>query len=156
VSHVLRLPSSVFRVVAPSLVSGGAEARSCMWDNLERGRLMEVWELNGEVIRIAAEHGLKAPVNAALVDEVRTAEREGRGSPRLGAAEPTGRVRALVSAASVRKLRAAVSSWGRPGFDGGSKRSVACRGFFGDRVKTAGKTQKPTTMLSSLSRPKHP
>jgi 2-dehydropantoate 2-reductase len=99
VPRVLRLPSLLFRVVARSLVSVGAEARSSMWDDLERGRLTEVWELNGEVVRIAAEHGLKAPVNAAVVDEVRAGEREGRGSPRLGAGELTGRVRALVSAA---------------------------------------------------------
>ncbi len=46
--------------------------------SLRRGQLTEIDFLNGAVVRVAREHGLDAPVNAALVDLVHEVERTGR------------------------------------------------------------------------------
>jgi 2-dehydropantoate 2-reductase len=45
--------------------------------SIRRGRLTEIDFLNGAVVRAAAEHGLEAPVNAAIVALVHEVERSG-------------------------------------------------------------------------------
>jgi 2-dehydropantoate 2-reductase len=60
------------------------EARSSMWEDLERRHLTEVDYLNGEIVRLGAAHGVPTPVNARLIELIRAAERAGQGSPRLG------------------------------------------------------------------------
>lgn len=45
--------------------------------SIRRGQLTEIDFLNGAVVRVAGEHGLAAPVNAALVDLVHEVERTG-------------------------------------------------------------------------------
>lgn len=45
--------------------------------SLRRGQLTEIDFLNGAVVRVAEEHGLHAPINAALVDLVHEVERTG-------------------------------------------------------------------------------
>lgn len=63
------------------------EARSSMWEDLERRRLTEVDELNGEIVKLAEERGLRAPLNARIVELVHQAEQKASGSPKLGADE---------------------------------------------------------------------
>ena len=43
--------------------------------DLEQGRHTEVDQLNGEILRLAHTHGMKAPVNAGIVDNVHRMER---------------------------------------------------------------------------------
>ena len=43
--------------------------------DLEQGRRSEVDQLNGEILRLANHHGMKAPVNAGIVDNVHRMER---------------------------------------------------------------------------------
>lgn len=81
--RVLELPETVFRLVARSMLTVDPQARSSMWDDLERGRKTEVDMLNGEVVRLAQRVGVDARVNAAVVALVR--EAEGRRSPGLSA-----------------------------------------------------------------------
>ena len=45
-----------------------------MYDDLAAGRATEVDHLNGEVVRLAARLGRKAPVNAAIVELIKQAE----------------------------------------------------------------------------------
>lgn len=45
--------------------------------SLRRGRLTEIDSLNGAVVRVAAEHGRQAPLNAALVAAVHDVESRG-------------------------------------------------------------------------------
>jgi 2-dehydropantoate 2-reductase len=78
---LLRLPDLLFRVIARSMIRIDPQARSSMWEDLERGRPTEVDALNGEVVRLAAAAGLAAPANATVMALVRRAE--GHGSPRL-------------------------------------------------------------------------
>jgi len=87
---LLAAPDLVFRTVARSMLRVDPQARSSMWDDLVRGRRTEVDLLNGEVVRLAAEVGTRAPVNAAIVDLVH--EAHGRGSPGLSAEALTRRL----------------------------------------------------------------
>jgi 2-dehydropantoate 2-reductase len=81
--RLLRLPDFLFRRLASRGVRIDADARSSMWEDLERGRPTEVGELQGKVVALAAELGLAAPANAMVLKAVRSAEKNGPGSPRL-------------------------------------------------------------------------
>jgi len=82
---VLALPDWLFFRVAAAMLRIDPEARSSMWEDLERGRTTEVDFINGEVVRLAREVGVEAPYNARAVDLVREAEARGAGSPGLDA-----------------------------------------------------------------------
>jgi 2-dehydropantoate 2-reductase len=82
---ILRLPTPVLRLVASAQVKIDPEARSSMWEDLTRGRPTEVDYLNGEIVRLAASCGAKAPLNARMVEIVHDAERRAAGSPKLDA-----------------------------------------------------------------------
>jgi 2-dehydropantoate 2-reductase len=82
---VLRLPTPLLRLVARAQIKIDPEARSSMWDDLAKGRLTEVDQLNGEIVRLAASCGGDAPLNRRVVDLVHEVERNGRGSPKLTA-----------------------------------------------------------------------
>ena len=56
-----------------------------MWTDLERGRLTEVDFLNGEIVRLADQHGIAAPINRRIAELVHEAERAGAGSPQMSA-----------------------------------------------------------------------
>ncbi|MFF0294653.1 2-dehydropantoate 2-reductase [Kitasatospora sp. NPDC004614] len=71
---VLRLPDGLFRRLAAASLRVDAQARSSMWEDLQRGRRTEVDELQGEVLALAARHGLAAPANRRLLELVREAE----------------------------------------------------------------------------------
>ncbi|PJN23133.1 2-dehydropantoate 2-reductase [Kitasatospora sp. CB02891] len=71
---VLRLPDLLFRQLAAASLRVDAQARSSMWEDLQRGRRTEVGELQGEVLALAARHGLAAPANRRLLELVRAAE----------------------------------------------------------------------------------
>lgn len=84
---VLRLPSPLLKVVASAQVKIDPEARSSMWEDLSRGRTTEIDQLNGEIVRLAASCGAKAPLNTRMVQLVRDAEKRAAGSPKLGPQE---------------------------------------------------------------------
>ncbi len=82
---VLRLPGPLLRAVARLQIAIDPEARSSMWEDLTRGRLTEVEQLNGEIVRLARASGTRAPLNERIVELVHEAERAQAGSPRLAA-----------------------------------------------------------------------
>ncbi|RDI99222.1 2-dehydropantoate 2-reductase [Dyella solisilvae] len=73
--HVLELPDTLFQRVAAKLLAIDPLARSSTWEDLESGRATEVDAINGEIVRLAAQHGMTAPVNARLVALIRQSER---------------------------------------------------------------------------------
>ena len=75
---VLRLPDGLFRVLAARMLKIDPQARSSMWEDLERGRPTEVDVINGEVVRLAQSHHVGAPVNARLVELIHAAEQARR------------------------------------------------------------------------------
>ncbi len=63
---VLRLPTWLFRVLARRMLRIDAQARSSMADDLALGRPTEIDAICGAIVRLAREHGVKAPLNAKL------------------------------------------------------------------------------------------
>jgi 2-dehydropantoate 2-reductase len=59
------------------------QARSSMWEDLQRGRRTEIDYLQGVITAIADRHGLQAPLSRRVVELVRQAEAAGPGSPGL-------------------------------------------------------------------------
>ncbi|MFC7217441.1 2-dehydropantoate 2-reductase [Streptomyces polyrhachis] len=76
--YVLDLPDALFRRAAAASLRIDARARSSMWEDLRRGRPTEVDSLQGAIVRLAEAHGLRAPVNARLVELVREREQAPR------------------------------------------------------------------------------
>ena len=85
-AFIMKLPTPLVRLVIRAQLRIDPDARSSMWQDLSRGRVTEVDDLNGEIVRVAQEHGIAAPLNERIVELVRDAERAGTGSPGLSAA----------------------------------------------------------------------
>jgi 2-dehydropantoate 2-reductase len=79
----LRLPTSIFRLLAFRMLRIDAKARSSMADDLTHGKPTEVDALCGEVVRLAHRHGIAAPVNERISELVRAWPSDPR--PRSGA-----------------------------------------------------------------------
>lgn len=80
---VLRLPDWLFRIMARRMLAIDPEARSSMWDDLQRGRPTEIGDLQGAILRLADRAGTPAPLIERITALVRKAEQERRGSPGL-------------------------------------------------------------------------
>lgn len=76
---LLRLSDEEFVQSGTFMANIDSHARSSMWEDLEVGRLTEVDELNGAVVRLAREQGRSAPANETLCALVHVAE---HGGPR--------------------------------------------------------------------------
>ena len=63
---MLRLPTYVFQVLAAGMLRIAADARSSMQEDRRAGRVTEIDDLCGAVVRLAETHGTAAPLNAAL------------------------------------------------------------------------------------------
>lgn len=70
---LLGLPTPLFRVLAARMLRIDAQARSSMADDLAQGRVTEIDALCGEVVRLAAAHGLDAPLNRRMLSLMDTA-----------------------------------------------------------------------------------
>jgi 2-dehydropantoate 2-reductase len=81
--HLLRLPDAVFRLLLGRTMKIDPEARSSMWEDLQRGRRTEIDYFQGVIARIAERHGLNVPLSARVVALIKRAEAEGKGSPGL-------------------------------------------------------------------------
>jgi 2-dehydropantoate 2-reductase len=80
---LLRLPDAIFEALLGRTMKIDPEARSSMWDDLRRGRRTEIDYLQGVITEIADRRGLKAPLSRRIVELIRRAEADGRGSPGL-------------------------------------------------------------------------
>jgi len=80
---LLRLPDALFQVVLGRTMKIDPEARSSMWEDLQRGRRTEIDYLQGVITEIAARRGLAAPLSRRIVELIRKAEADGKGSPGL-------------------------------------------------------------------------
>jgi 2-dehydropantoate 2-reductase len=81
--HLLRLPDPVFAMLLGSTMKIDPEARSSMWEDLQRGRRTEIDYLQGLITEIADRHGLQVPLSRRVVALIKSAEARGKGSPRL-------------------------------------------------------------------------
>ena len=80
---LLRLPDALFEIVLGRTMKIDPEARSSMWEDLQRGRRTEIDYLQGVITDIAARRGLAAPLSRRIVELIRKAEVEAKGSPGL-------------------------------------------------------------------------
>jgi len=81
VPFILDLPTPLFSLVAASMLKLDAEARSSMWEDLQKRRRTEVDWINGEIVRVAKARGIDARLNAAVIRLIREAEAAAQGSP---------------------------------------------------------------------------
>jgi 2-dehydropantoate 2-reductase len=80
---LLRLPDRLFHLLLGRILQIDPQARSSMWDDLAWRRKTEIGQLQGVIVRLADNHGLRAPLSARVVALVRAAEARGLGSPGL-------------------------------------------------------------------------
>jgi 2-dehydropantoate 2-reductase len=71
---VIAAPDWLFNKLFLKLQKIDARARSSMADDLAAGRRTEVDYLNGELVRLAGELGMDAPINRKVVELIRKAE----------------------------------------------------------------------------------
>jgi len=81
--HLLRLPDAVFATLLRGAMKVDPEARSSMWEDLQRGRRTEIDYLQGVIIDIAEQRGLQVPLSRRVLALVKAAEAAGNGAPRL-------------------------------------------------------------------------
>jgi 2-dehydropantoate 2-reductase len=81
--HLLRLPDAIFEALLGRTMKIDPEARSSMWEDLQRGRLTEIDYLQGVITEIADRRGLQVPLSRRIVALIKTAETSGKGSPGL-------------------------------------------------------------------------
>ena len=80
---LLRLPDPIFEALLGRTMKIDPEARSSMWEDLKQGRRTEIDYLQGVITAIAERRGLQAPLSRRIVELIRRAEREAKGSPGL-------------------------------------------------------------------------
>ena len=74
IPRILRLPNWLFRRVAGRMLAIDPEARSSMWEDLERGRPTEIDYLQGAILALAQKHKIRAPLTEGIVRLVKQAE----------------------------------------------------------------------------------
>ena len=100
---LLRLPDPIFEPLLGRTMKIDPEARSSMWEDLQRGRRTEIDYLQGVITEIAERRGLEAPLSRRIVELIRQAEPDGKGSPGLTpAADPRGELIGCLEMARIR------------------------------------------------------
>jgi 2-dehydropantoate 2-reductase len=87
IPHLLRLPDALFALVLARVMKIDPQARSSMYDDLQRGRRTEIDFLQGAIIEIAARRGLEVPLSRRILGLIKDAEAACKGSPRLTVAQ---------------------------------------------------------------------
>jgi 2-dehydropantoate 2-reductase len=77
------VPDVIFEAMLGRTMKIDPEARSSMWEDLQRGRRTEIDYLQGVITEIAERRGLEAPLSRRIVELIRRAEADGKGSPGL-------------------------------------------------------------------------
>lgn len=81
--HVLRLPTPLFKRIAAQMLTIDPKARTSMAYDVIAGRHTEIDALQGEFLRLGADHGVATPIMTRIADQIRQVEREGNKSPNL-------------------------------------------------------------------------
>jgi 2-dehydropantoate 2-reductase len=81
--HLLRLPDTLFGMLLGRTMKIDPQARSSMWEDLQRGRRTEIDYLQGVITEIADRRRLQVPLSRRIVALIKRAEVAGQGSPKL-------------------------------------------------------------------------
>jgi 2-dehydropantoate 2-reductase len=76
-------PHLLFAALLGRTMKIDPEARSSMWEDLQRGRRTEIDYLQGVITGIADRYGLQVPLSRRVVALIKSAEASGKGSPGL-------------------------------------------------------------------------
>lgn len=87
VPRLLRLPDALFAIALAPAMKIDPQARSSMWEDLDRRRRTEIDYLQGVITDIADRRGLNVPLSRRIVALIRDAEAAKQGSPRLTVAQ---------------------------------------------------------------------
>jgi 2-dehydropantoate 2-reductase len=71
---LLKLPNFLYRLAASRSIKVDPAARSSMWEDLAHNRPTEIDELQGAIVRLAAQAGTAAPVNARVLALIKGVE----------------------------------------------------------------------------------
>lgn len=71
---LLRLPTPLFSMLAKSMLTMDAQARSSMWDDIQAKKRTEIMFLNGAVVRLGQLYNISTPVNTLLVEQIKRLE----------------------------------------------------------------------------------
>ena len=74
----LKILNSILLKFGSRILKLNKTARSSMWQSLYRGRPTEIDYINGEIIDLAKNHDLKAPINKKLVELIKEAEKNNK------------------------------------------------------------------------------
>lgn len=85
--HVLRLPTPLFARVAAQMLTIDPMARTSMAYDLAAGRKTEIDSLQGEILTLAARHGMIAPLAQQISNQIALATDTGVTAPRLQPAD---------------------------------------------------------------------
>ncbi len=77
--YILKLPNGFFKLLARSMLSIDPNARSSMWDDIRAKRKTEIEFLNGAVVELGYQAGVKTPVNSKIVQAIHQLEQGGVG-----------------------------------------------------------------------------
>ena len=80
---ILRLPTPMFMRIAARMLTIDPTARSSMQIDLLRGRITEIDELQGEILRLGRKHDVATPLCTHIAALIKNAEQAGTGSPGL-------------------------------------------------------------------------
>ena len=72
--RLISVPDFLFTRLASSMLEIDPEARSSMWEDLNKGRQTEIDFINGAVVEEAKTIGISTPINSALCSLIKTAE----------------------------------------------------------------------------------
>jgi len=76
IPKILKLPNPIFKIISKKMLAIDPLARSSMADDLMVGRKTEIDWINGEVVNLARQLNLTAPINQKLIELVKQAESE--------------------------------------------------------------------------------
>jgi 2-dehydropantoate 2-reductase len=88
--YLLRMPDRPFELLLGRTMKIDHEARSSMWEDLQRGRPTEIDYLQGVIVQLAERHGLNVPLSRRVLALIKSAEAAGQRSPSLTAEQVRG------------------------------------------------------------------
>jgi 2-dehydropantoate 2-reductase len=83
IPFILALPDFLFKRIAQKMLAIDPQARSSMWEDLKNQRPVEVDYITGEIIKLGERLGIPTPMNQRLLQLVKQAQQDGKGSPNL-------------------------------------------------------------------------
>ena len=83
VPRILRLPTPIYRRVAAKMLKIDRQARTSMAYDLREGRLTEIDQFQGTILKLAQAQNVQVPTLTAIYRAIKSLEGDGPVTPRL-------------------------------------------------------------------------